>query len=138
MQTVTEICNLWPSDAELARDLQIPYPTVAAWKQRGSIPAGHWRDLVRAAQARNLRQVTTDLLADLHARTNTRSPARGFGESEPAPYRPPTGSSVSETGPNASVMGHFSRFKHLRRSNFVSAEEVADHVRALRDEWDRR
>jgi hypothetical protein len=41
------------------------------------------------------------------------------GEQEPR--RPPT--------------GHFSRFKHLRRSHFTSSAEVVDHVRALRDEW---
>lgn len=34
--------------------------------------------------------------------------------------------------------GHFSRWRHLRRAEFASAEEIVDHVRALREEWDRR
>lgn len=34
--------------------------------------------------------------------------------------------------------GDFSRFKHLRRSNFRSSDEVEAHVNALRDEWAHR
>lgn len=34
-------------------------------------------------------------------------------------------------------MGHFSRYFHLRRANYTSAEAVVEHVRALRSEWDR-
>ncbi len=34
--------------------------------------------------------------------------------------------------------GHFTRWKHLRRAEFLTTEEIVDHVRALRDEWDRR
>ncbi len=34
--------------------------------------------------------------------------------------------------------GHFSRFFHLRGSHFTSSEEIVEHVRSLRDEWDRR
>jgi hypothetical protein len=38
----------------------------------------------------------------------------------------------------AEDMGQFSRWKSLRRSHFATAEEIAEHVRALRSEWDRR
>ena len=138
MQNVENICDLWPSDADLARDMQIPYSTVAAWKQRDSIPAGYWRDLVRAAKVRGLPQVTTDLLAELHARNDSKSVAGGFAENEAASYRSSADATNQTIRPTASEMGHFTRFKHLRRSNFASAEEVADHVRALRDEWDHR
>jgi hypothetical protein len=34
--------------------------------------------------------------------------------------------------------GHFSRYRHLRRSNFASADEVSAHIDALRSEWERR
>lgn len=34
-------------------------------------------------------------------------------------------------------LGHFSRYYHLRRANYTSADAVVAHVRALRDEWDR-
>ncbi len=42
----------WPSLAALASDLQKPYPTVASWKQRGSIPAEFDVKLVECAAAR--------------------------------------------------------------------------------------
>ncbi|MDJ0447740.1 hypothetical protein [Methylocystis sp. JR02] len=32
----------------------------------------------------------------------------------------------------------FSRYERLRRSTFHSLEEVNEHVRAMRDEWDDR
>ena len=39
--------------------------------------------------------------------------------------------------PHARI-AHFSQWKELRRSQFASTEEIVSHVRALRDEWDRR
>lgn len=45
----------------------------------------------------------------------------------------------SEAGPApAPGEGHFSRWRHLRRTRFRDAEEIVAHIRALRDEWDRR
>ncbi|MBM3564247.1 MAG: hypothetical protein FJX48_14180 [Alphaproteobacteria bacterium] len=32
----------------------------------------------------------------------------------------------------------FSKYEHIRRATFHSLEEVNNHVRALRDEWDHR
>jgi len=47
-----------------------------------------------------------------------------------------------ETGdiaqPDSSDVGHFSRWQHVRQSHFATSEEIDDHIRALRDEWDRR
>jgi hypothetical protein len=45
-----------------------------------------------------------------------------------------------DDGAPRSVRGrnHFSRFKHLRRTHFQTQEEIERHVRALREEWDRR
>jgi len=34
--------------------------------------------------------------------------------------------------------GHFSKWRHLRRSNFASAAEIDAHINALREEWTRR
>ena len=36
------------------------------------------------------------------------------------------------------VGGQFSRFKHLRRANYSSADEVNDYISGLRDEWAHR
>jgi hypothetical protein len=32
----------------------------------------------------------------------------------------------------------FSKYEHIRRANYHSLEEINEHVRALRDEWDHR
>ena len=47
--------------------------------------------------------------------------------------------SLEEEAPDISpAAGHFTRWKHLRRTEFLTTDEIVDHVRALRDEWDRR
>jgi hypothetical protein len=46
------ILGIWPTLSALAADLKLPYPTVAAWRQRGSIPAKHDLDLIEAAKLR--------------------------------------------------------------------------------------
>jgi hypothetical protein len=134
MQNVAEVFDLWPSDAEFGRDIAMPYSTVAAWKQRGSIPVAYWREIIRAARRRGHPELTADALVDLHARKLDPKAAPGFSEEDVAPPEPPRPSSKA----NASDTGHFSRFKHLRRSNFRTAEEIEDHIRALRDEWSHR
>jgi hypothetical protein len=135
MQSVADIFALWRSDADLGRDIGLPYPTVAAWKQRGSIPAAYWRDLIRAAQGRGHLNVTADLLAELHARKRFEG-LLGFAEDEPAKPMPTPQEPVSSNGLQSP--GQFSRWGHLRRAHFASKEEINSHVRALREEWDRR
>lgn len=46
------IFSIWPTLSDLAKDLGKPYPTVASWRQRGSIPAKYDLALVRAAKER--------------------------------------------------------------------------------------
>lgn len=53
---------MWPTLADLAKDLGKPYPTVAAWKQRGSIPARYDMALISAAKQRG-RNLTLEQLA---------------------------------------------------------------------------
>lgn len=139
MRSVLDIFALWPSDAELGRDIGLRYNTVSAWKQRGSIPGAYWRDLVRAAQRRGHFGVTAEILADLHARKTIDQVQSGFGERErtelEATYSPPAENRGAESPAPA---GQFSRWKHLRRSHFSSPEGINQHIRALREEWDRR
>jgi len=52
MSVMENIFSLWPSLVDMAKDLGRGYPTVAAWKQRGSIPAKYDLDLVEAAERR--------------------------------------------------------------------------------------
>ncbi len=56
------LAHIWPTMAELAADLGVPYSTVAAWKQRGRIPAERDADLVRAAAARGASLTFEDLM----------------------------------------------------------------------------
>jgi hypothetical protein len=105
---------------------------VAAWKQRGSIPVAYWRQLVSAARRRGLSDVTSDLLIELHDQTDSRAPS-GFEEDPPQVGEDqwPMENADHDTG-------QFSRWKPLRRTHFATSEEIVDHVRGLRDEWDRR
>ena len=57
-----QIIALWPSMSDLAADLGKPYSTVAAWKQRGSIPAAYDFDLIAAADRRG-EKLTLEQLA---------------------------------------------------------------------------
>jgi len=130
MHNVSDIFSLWPTDADMGRDIGVSYPAVAAWKRRGSIPASYWRDLVAAARRRGYTHVTADILAELHAanaREQSDTPGSLARDRQTISALPPGGDD-----------GHFSRFKHLRRPRFASADEIVDHIRALREEWDRR
>jgi hypothetical protein len=79
--------------------------------------------------------VTADLLLDVHAHASSSS-ASGFKEDEGAPFV------SSESGPDKSQddreSGHFSRHKSVRRNHFKTAEEIEEHIRALREEWSHR
>lgn len=140
MQTVANVIAAWPSMAELARDLDVPYTTVAAWKQRGLIRSEYWYDIVQAARRRGHPEITAELLASIHARKPEPERVAGFAEEEsPRPYaQAQSGTAMAPQNAGPSGTGHFSRFKHLRRSHFASSEEIVAHLRALRDEWDRR
>jgi hypothetical protein len=133
MKSITDIMELWPTTADFGRDIGLPYPTVASWKQRGSIPVAYWRGIIRAARRRGHAEVTGDLLIELHEHGVGDQPHGGFSEDAPPIEGEPTA-----TVDAGAAGGHFSRWKHLRRSHFATTDEVVDHIRALRDEWDRR
>jgi hypothetical protein len=129
MRHITELLTLWPSDADFARDLGIPYPTASAWKQRCSIPVGYWRAIIQAARLRGHPEITADFLVRLHAREET------DGVGGLAAYRADIG---SEAQTRETATGHFSRHKHARQNNFQTAEQIEDHIRGLREEWSDR
>jgi hypothetical protein len=132
MKSIDDILSLWPSVADLGRDLCVPYSTVAAWKQRGSIPVTYWRGLTDAARSRGLRGVTSELLVELH---DPKATGTGSGPSDPA-AAPEYDVLPRKAG--AAEAGQFSTWKPLRRSHFTTSEEIVEHVQALRSEWDRR
>lgn len=58
------LAHIWPSKAELARDLDRPYPTVGAWFSPGrQIPPAKFPEIIRAAQARGHELTWQDLEA---------------------------------------------------------------------------
>jgi hypothetical protein len=130
MKHVDEIFGIWASMAEIGRDLGLPYTTVAAWKQRGSIPVAYWLGIISAARRRGHPEVTAELLIELHGHAGSDQSGVGFSED--------AASTESERTREGDADGQFSRWKHLRRSHFATTEEVVDHVTALRSEWDRR
>lgn len=132
----SEIFAAWPSDADLARDIGVSYPTVSAWKQRGSIPAAYWRDIIRAARRRGHPEITADLLVELHAREPQADHA-GLEEEE-RPFAAQATRPVPADKTRRRVTGHFSRFKQLRRNHFRSAAEIEEYIEKLRDEWSHR
>jgi hypothetical protein len=58
------IFNMWPTTADLAADLGVPYTTAASWRVRGNIPAKHDLDLIAAAAARG-KDLKLEALAEL-------------------------------------------------------------------------
>jgi len=50
-----KILNLWPSMAELGRDLGVSQGVVAGWKRENSIPAKYDGQLVAAAKRRGIK-----------------------------------------------------------------------------------
>ena len=140
MQNVADIFAAWPSDAEFGRDIGVPYPTVSAWKLRASIPAAYWWHVIRAAAQRGHSEITAELLARLHAHKASNGRPSGFTAEEGTPtIVGPMATSEIEDSPNDSTnAGQFTRWKHLRRTNFVSPGNIVAHLRALRGEWDRR
>jgi len=140
MQNVADIFAAWPSDAEFGRDIGVAYPTVSAWKQRGSIPAAYWWHIIRAGAQRGHPEITADLLARLHARKASDGRPSGFAEEERPTILDAPETLKPDEGPNGytTATGHFSRWKHLRRTNFASPAEITAHINALREEWDRR
>ena len=67
--TFRAIIDRWPTVAAFAAEVGEKYPTVAAWRQRDSIPPRRWGAVVKAAHARGFTDVTYETLAGAAART---------------------------------------------------------------------
>jgi len=58
--THESVIDKWPSVADFARDIGVPYQTARFMKVRNSIHPRHWRKVVQAAKSRGYRGVTLD------------------------------------------------------------------------------
>jgi hypothetical protein len=128
MIAVSDIFDALGGPTAVARELRINPSTASEMKRRSSIPAEYWAELTAIAQKHRRPEINADLLATLHSRRDA------IQVSEPASKA----AKSSEPKQSDAMQGHFGRFKHLRRTRFKSSEEISDHIRGLRDEWDRR
>lgn len=62
MPAIDDIFKYWETLADLARDVEVPYQTVAKWSQRGRIPSEFWGRVIEAASRRG-RKLTYPQLA---------------------------------------------------------------------------
>ena len=62
MKTVADLINSFGGSSELARRINVPIPTVGAWKHRGSVPPEHFPHLVALARELHIRGVTYEAL----------------------------------------------------------------------------
>lgn len=132
--SIADLFAAFGGNAGFARAIGVGASTASEMKRRGRIPAEYWHDLLRHARTAGHPEITADLLAELHARKPEPETPTGFAEEESLPIKASADMGTTE----APETGHFARFKHLRRSHFSSSEEISAHVRAVRDEWDRR
>jgi len=63
MKAIQDIFGIWDPFIDLSTDLNLPYQTVAKWKQRGRIPSEFWAPVIEAARKRG-REVTFAQLAE--------------------------------------------------------------------------
>ena len=130
------IFAIWPTDADLAREIGMSYSTVSAWKQRGSIPVAYWRAILDAAHRRGHPELTADLLVELHAGASGDARA-GFAEDDAVYKTPPE---AGDRGDNQTKPPETdtSRVTEIFAHHFKTADEIEEHIRALREEWSHR
>jgi hypothetical protein len=136
IKSVAELMKALGGNTAFAKMIGVRPSTASEMKRRGRIPPEYWQDLVEAANALGHREVTAELLMRLHARHQQGAGTRGFAENDAPAFEPGTG--VAKDADRQTAQGHFTRFKHLRRPIFRTAEEIEEHIRALREEWSHR
>lgn len=62
VMTHRTIINFWPDLESFAADMVVQPLTAAGWRNRDSIPAKYWPDLVATARKRGFRGVTLEKL----------------------------------------------------------------------------
>lgn len=65
MQTYVDIIDGFGGTAALARALNLPLGTVAAWKSRNSIPSDHWAEIVDAADILDVEGISFEVFAKI-------------------------------------------------------------------------
>ncbi|WP_161624998.1 carph-isopro domain-containing protein [Paramagnetospirillum caucaseum] len=99
MKTFADIIALWGTATALAADIGETGLNVRAWRNRNSIPASRWLDVVAAAERRGFEGVTLSLFAHLAARPAPDSSLPGAVNSPDGCRHGAAGASSSEGVP---------------------------------------
>lgn len=75
MASVRDIIDMWPSAAELARDIGLNPKHGAMLRYRGSIPNRYWPIIVKQARKRRIEGVTYEALTLAHANPKSEAAA---------------------------------------------------------------
>jgi hypothetical protein len=62
VESFTDVVNQWPSMGDMADDMQANYDTIRKWRDRNSIPAPMWFEVLRAAKRRKIALDAEDLV----------------------------------------------------------------------------
>lgn len=65
-----DVFSIWESDAEMAREVGVPYDRGAKWKQRGRIPPESFPAVIEAAEREGV-LLSIELLTRLNAPRGT-------------------------------------------------------------------
>lgn len=80
------LLGAFPDIAALARALDLPHATVAAWKRRDSVPENRWRSIAQAATRLDVPGVSYERLSEASAQ-KAAAPATATART---PQRPKT------------------------------------------------
>lgn len=70
ISAIEDVFSIWESDAEMAREVGVPYDRVAKWKQRGRIPPEASDAVIEAAEREGV-ALSMELLSRLNAPRGT-------------------------------------------------------------------
>jgi hypothetical protein len=129
MRTVKDIMSIWPTIADMHRDLDISQQTLYSMRRRNSIKQQYWPILIEAARRRGHHEVSAELLMQLHKEALDAGSAQEINRNEDE--------FLKENIFEISVQPHFSRFRPQREARFATMSQINEHIAALRDEWER-
>ena len=75
--TFAAIIELWPTIAEFAVDVGVPYERAKMWRARNSIRAEHFEAIIKAAKARGFHGVTAETLTEAASAAGRNRKAKG-------------------------------------------------------------
>ena len=129
INNVRDVMSIWPTIAEMSRDIQVNQRSLYSMWNRRKISARYWPALIEAAHRRGHKEISSELLMQLHAKQDRQKITQHDVVRREFDAEGRLSLSANE--------GHFSRYRAVQRARFASIAQVDEHIAALRDEWDR-